>query len=183
MKTLYIDTHLNDINIILFDDTKVIKEKAIIGQNQNSTLLMPTLIEVCPKKDFDRIVVVNGPGSFTGVRLGVTVAKTLAFTMNKEIYPMSYFELLNLSSDDNEHYFAMDEKNGYFVAHYKNHMLCEDLTYLKNEEYKEFSKDKNIETDVTIDFNSVIKSLETVESTHPHEVNPIYIKKIEVEND
>lgn len=183
MKTLYIDTHLNDINIILFNNTEVIKEKSILGEKQNSTMLMPTLIEVCPKKDFDRIIVVNGPGSFTGVRLGVTIAKTLAFTMNKEIYPMNYFELLNISSDDGEHYFAMDEKNGFFVAHYNNHELIEDIVYLKNEEYKDFSKNKNIETDVTINFNNVIKSLENRENTNPHEVNPIYIKKIEVEND
>jgi len=46
MRTLFIDTHLSDINIILFDEYQIVKEKQIIGQKHNSVYLMPTVKEV-----------------------------------------------------------------------------------------------------------------------------------------
>ena len=85
MRTLYIDTHLNDLDIILFEDNNIVKEEHVINKHNNSTLLMPSIEKVIGNESFDEILVINGPGSFTGVRLGVTVAKTLAFTMNKKI--------------------------------------------------------------------------------------------------
>ena len=33
-------------------------------------------------KDLDKIIVVNGPGSFTGIRIGLSIAKTIAYALN-----------------------------------------------------------------------------------------------------
>ena len=115
MKTLYIDTHLFDIDIILFNDYKIVKREIIKDKKYNSTYLMPTIMKVCPDKDFDEIIVVNGPGSFTGVRLGITIAKTLAYTLNKVIKPISYFDLQNYSLDSTNHILSMNDGNGYFI--------------------------------------------------------------------
>ena len=42
-------------------------------------------------EDIDNYVILNGPGSFTGVRVGVTVSKTLAWTLSKKInHSMSF---------------------------------------------------------------------------------------------
>jgi len=41
------------------------------------------------KNDIGRIIVAKGPGSYTGVRIGVTVAKTLAYALGTELYSVS----------------------------------------------------------------------------------------------
>ena len=44
--------------------------------------------------DIEKIVVAKGPGSYTGVRIGVTIAKTLAWTLNIPLVGISSLEVL-----------------------------------------------------------------------------------------
>jgi tRNA A37 threonylcarbamoyladenosine modification protein TsaB len=138
-------------------------------------------MKVCPDKDFDEIIVVNGPGSFTGVRLGITIAKTLAYTLNKVIKTVSYFDLQNYSLDSTNHILSMNDGNGYFIAEYENHKLIKPLYYLNNKEYNDFSKNKEIITDVSIDFSKALSYIKDIDGVNPHSVKPLYIKLIGVE--
>ena len=57
---------------------------------------MERLLGDCDLKpaDLDKIVVAKGPGSYTGVRIGVTIAKTLAWTLNIPLVGISSLEAL-----------------------------------------------------------------------------------------
>ena len=182
MKTLLIDTHLFDINIILFDGTSILREEHIMGKKHNSEYLIPSIKNVTDNTNYDQIIVVNGPGSFTGVRLGVTVAKTLAYTLNKRIIPVTYFDLMALSSDIGHHIFGISDGNGYFIAEYENNIRIKDFYYLNNNDYIKFSVENLVETDVSLDYSRIINNLSTWESGNPHIVNPIYIKPIGADN-
>lgn len=183
MKSLFIDTHLYDIKILLFVDNKIEYEVNVTGQKYNSTFLMPSIKEVCDKFEFDEIVIVNGPGSFTGIRLGVTVAKTLAYTMNKPIKVLGAFDLFAFSCDNMKHTFGMSDGNGYFIGKYQNYTLTEDLFYLNKSDYNNYLLKNNVETDVIIDYKKVAQRFPNIETVNPHSVKPIYIKTIGVEND
>ena len=50
------------------------------------------------KRDIDAFVVVSGPGSFTGLRVGLAAIKALAEILRKTIVPVSLLELLALAS-------------------------------------------------------------------------------------
>lgn len=182
MKTLFIDTHLYDINIILFENNTIIREKHVIGEKHNSRFLLPTITEVIGSDTYDEIIVVNGPGSFTGVRLGVTVAKTLAYTLNIPIKTITSLDLMNFSSDSGLHIYAISDGNGYFIGEYDNHNLIKDYYYLSNSDFKLKATENNIETDVPVCYELVLKALQSRNSMNPHSVNPIYIKLIGVEN-
>ncbi|KKK36258.1 hypothetical protein WQ57_20385 [Mesobacillus campisalis] len=103
MKILSIDTSNYVLGIGLVDDTQVMGEYISNLKKNHSVRVMPaiqTLMKECGIKpaDLDKIVVAKGPGSYTGVRIGVTIAKTLSWTLNKPIAGVSSLEVLAASS-------------------------------------------------------------------------------------
>ncbi|MBM7705085.1 tRNA (adenosine(37)-N6)-threonylcarbamoyltransferase complex dimerization subunit type 1 TsaB [Metabacillus iocasae] len=99
MKTLAIDTSNLVMGIAVVEDDQVIGEVVTNLKKNHSVRLMPaieTLLKECSikPKELDRIVVAQGPGSYTGVRIGVTIAKTLAWTLNIPLVGVSSLEVL-----------------------------------------------------------------------------------------
>lgn len=58
------------------------------------------------KADFDAFVVVSGPGSFTGLRVGLAAIKALAEILHKPIVPVSLLEVVALASGASGKVFA-----------------------------------------------------------------------------
>ena len=107
MKTVFIDTHFNDILIVLYNDGLVVDKCEVINKKNNSEYIFPSLVKVIDKVKLDNIIVVTGPGSFTGVRLGVTIAKTLAYTLNIPIRTITSLECMAISSNNKKVAFLM----------------------------------------------------------------------------
>lgn len=179
---LFIDTHLNDIVVILYNNGKIIKEKIIKNEKENSKVIMPTIKDVIDDNDLDSIIVVNGPGSFTGVRLGVTIAKTLAYTMKKTIRTITSLECMAICSKKNDKIVAFDDKNGYYIGIFNNdYNLIGNYEYLSKKEFEEYSKIHDVTVGVDINYEKIIEYALTKEIINPHKVNPVYIKKLDVE--
>src|SRR5699024_2189891 len=81
MKTLAIDTSTNILGVAILDDTELIGQK------------VTKVIKLKPEA-LEKIVVGAGPGSFTGIRIGVTVAKSLAWALNIPVVRVSSLESL-----------------------------------------------------------------------------------------
>ena len=176
---LFIDTHLNDVAIILYNDGKIIEKKIVSNVRQQSTIIMPTLVEILKDRKPSSIIVVNGPGSFTGVRLGVTIAKTLAYTLNIPIRTISSLECLAISN--NYKTVALNDNNGYYVGIIdENNNICE-YKYLTNKEFASFAKDNKTMINGDITYEKVIEFVLRKNPINPHKVNPIYVKKLDVE--
>ena len=180
---LYIDTHLNDIVIILEKDNKIIKEKLIRSKNENSKMMMPTLKKVLGKNKPESIIICNGPGSFTGVRLGVTIAKTLAYTMNLPIRTINTLECLAVSLDAiDDKIVGFSDKNGYYIGIFDETIkLVGSYEYLSNKEFEEYIQKYNVYTNIEMNYLKIIEFALKKEVKNPHEVNPEYIKKLDVE--
>lgn len=181
MITLFIDTHLNNVYLHLYNDKVLYKKEEILGEKQNSKLIMPSLAKLLENEKYDNILVVNGPGSFTGVRLGVTIAKTLAYTLSKQIRVIDYLDMMNISLESKDHIVGLSDGNGYFIGEFKNHKKSKEYYYLSNSEYNNFCQINHVDTGVTIDMNKVLEYAETLDFIPAHAVNPIYIKLIGVE--
>lgn len=180
---LYIDTHLDDITILLFKDKKIYKEKIIFGKKQNSKLIMPTIQEVLENEIPKSIIVCNGPGSFTGVRLGVTIAKTLAYTLEIPIRTISILEVMALSLEEKlDKIVAFNDKNGYYVGIFDNNLnIIGNYEYLSNCEFSDYSTKYKVYTDIPMNYDKIYNYAMTKPQQNPHQVNPIYIKKLDVE--
>lgn len=178
MKTLFIDTHLFDIVIMLLEDGKLVDKCEVINQKNNSEYLFPSIIKVIDNQKIDEIIVVNGPGSFTSIRLGVTVAKTLAYTLNIPIKTISSLCVSALSN--NSRFTAISDNNGYYLAEFDTNFNKVNYSYVSNNEFKNNNK---YVTDYKIDIKKVYEYLKDQEYENVHLVKPIYIKKIGVELD
>lgn len=182
MKTLFIDTHLSDIIVVLYENGLVVDKKEVINKKNNSEYMFPTIVEVINDQKIDEIIVVNGPGSFTGVRLGVTIAKTLAYTLNIPIKTITSLEVAAIGSKNKN--IALSDGNGYYIAKFDdNFNPQEDYKYINNEEYQNISKNEQYSESYIIDEYAIYNYMKNKKSINAHGVNPIYIKKIGVELD
>ncbi|MGD9604804.1 MAG: tRNA (adenosine(37)-N6)-threonylcarbamoyltransferase complex dimerization subunit type 1 TsaB [Bacilli bacterium] len=99
MKTMILDTSTAFLYVAFIDDQKVIFEKKLLGKNNHSEHFLQTIEEGLKQTnsqvaDFSKIIVGIGPGSYTGLRISLTVAKTFAWTLNIPLYTVSSLDLL-----------------------------------------------------------------------------------------
>lgn len=99
MTILAIDTSNNALGVALLDEDKILGEYITNLKKNHSIRIMPAiqmLMKDCEKEpnDLTKIVVAKGPGSYTGVRIGVTIAKTLAWSLNIPLAGISSLEIL-----------------------------------------------------------------------------------------
>ena len=109
MRILYIDTSSSFLYTAIIENGEVIAEIKEEMKNNLSANTLPRIEEMFTVKDIpvdsiNKIVAVNGPGSFTGIRIGLTIAKTLAWAKNIPIIPISSLEAMALSYDGNYNY-------------------------------------------------------------------------------
>ena len=183
MYTVYIDTHYVDLHVALFKDGQVIDEIKR-SDGKHSTYFINSLKELIERNhilidNLNSIIVINGPGSFTGVRIGVVVAKMISYCKNIPIKVISSLQAVALKYQDIVT-IGIKDKNGIFIGKFdKNHELISDYFYLNNKEIIDYKE--NIIIDDDIDLDRVYAYLQTKNSISPHLVKPIYVKKIEVE--
>ena len=166
MTSLIIDTCNSNLTIGIVKDNNILSIYNEQVKTDLSTKIFPVMQDVFVKvgvdpKDIDTIFVSCGPGSFTGIRIGVTVAKTYAWALNKKIIPFSSLELLATTKVKEDYLVPIiDARRGYVYAGiYDEHLdtfmndqyiSIEDLEkslegkYYKMISYDEFEKFKVI---------------------------------------
>ena len=182
MYTLFIDTHYKDILLVLYKDNECLDKIELTDFKSTSVETMPHLIELLDQNnikpnDLDKVAVCIGPGSFTGTRIGVTIAKTISYSIKKPIVSITSIDLVGLNLDAKS-YVSVLENNGAFVALYDKKIIGE-LKYLNNDEYEAFKKENTVIENIDLDYNKLIMFINGLKEENVHDVNPIYIKTIE----
>lgn len=192
MYTLFISTFDKYIQIGLLKDDELVAHEIKESINSHSIYTMPMIKEVLEKnnittKDLKEIEVINGPGSFTGVRISVTIAKTLAYTLNITIKTISSLEAYSVSAKGEKKLVTLKDIKGVYYGLFddKNNVL-EPLNYLSNKEFKEYVEKNNyqniiVNSDAKLNIKNIHEFLKNKKPINPHHVKPLYIKKIEVE--
>ena len=206
MICLFFDTSSDLLKVSLIKDNKIIFDKELHTKNDHSSYLVPTIDEAFKSnnidfKELDEIIVGNGPGSFTGTRISIAVAKTYAFSFNIPVYMISSLEELIYDNDGYDFYVPIIEEkkdNLYFAIFDKDKKRVMDDTYssteymyrkleeldgkillisLSNKEYEKYDTLK-----ASINALNIMKNIDVNnEKVNPHLLKPNYIKKIEAE--
>ena len=105
MKILVIDTSGPVCGTAVMDEEKVYSEFTAQNKNTHSASLMPMIeaaLNAAGKEigELDAVAAVTGPGSFTGVRIGVATAKGLAHGAGRPCIPVDALEALSESAGE-----------------------------------------------------------------------------------
>lgn len=204
MRYLYLDTSSSFLYAGIIEDNKLIDS---ICEEMASDLSKIALLKISnmftnnnlKPNDIDKIIVVNGPGSFTGIRVGITIAKTYAWGLKKDITTVTSLEAMAISSNFEGYKVPLiDARRGYVYASIfdenNNEIFkaCHISLELLKEKINELGKDVVIITNDDVDFEynkeeykpdilKIVQNYKGRENVNPHFVNPEYLKLTEAE--
>ncbi len=159
MLSLLLDSANKELLVALYKDDKKIDEIRYEAWQRQSELMIPKLDKILKRneidpKTIDEIVVTQGPGSYTGVRIALTIAKIYALSLNIPCYAISSLGVLKdenktsiclINARSNRSYFGVYEANGNvliedkvlpnkevldYIEEHKDFAICGDVTYL-----------------------------------------------------
>ncbi len=141
MKQLCMDSAYKHLVLGLYEDNQLIDGIAIEAFKQQSETIFVELNALLKKvnwsyADIDQVIITKGPGSYTGIRIAMTVAKVLCTQMLKECYTISTMQL----------YAGMDVANVIldargqraYVAHVENGQIVGQVEILLVDEISAF---------------------------------------------
>ncbi len=193
MKYLFIDSATTNLVVAIIIEGKITYLYNENDGNDTSAKLMPIIEEAFLKsnvrpQDIDKIFVVTGPGSFTGIRVGLTVAKVMAYSLNIPAIPLSSLEVM-ASGFDEDVTALIDARRGYvFAGGYDRNLnvIYEDNYVLFKDsglsgKFVSFDKFSFETFEPQLDLIKIIKKHEDDEPVNPHMLNPNYLKLTEAE--
>ena len=196
MNILAIDTSTMISTVTIANDSEILGDFNVNQQKTHSESLVPmieTLLELLGMefKDIDEFVIAEGPGSFTGLRIGMTIAKTLAQVNDRKLVPIStLLALANNSSSDKLKVPMLDARgNRVYGAVYDkefNEIIKEDLYTIED-----FSKlvndlDKEIELigDISLKYQDLFEKAKVLPINFRNTIGKSLIKlALENKND
>lgn len=200
MKILFVDTASKNLLISLIENDKQLYTNMFLSERGHSNVLMPEIERIFKDNDIntvDKFMVINGPGSFTGLRIGITVIKTLAWYLNKKVIPVSTLKALALSCEDSDYYISLinARHDCVYAAIYNSsfdQILEEkyyELSYVKDfvsslEGKITFCGDIDLDgkvLDYKINSLKIVKFYKDNEGINAHALVPNYLKKHEAE--
>lgn len=194
MKTLLIDTSCENLLVILLDgDNRIVKKVENISTH--STMLLPVINEITDLSDIDYFGVCVGPGSFTGIRIGVSTIKAFIYALNKKAVSVSSLEILSYTKDNKKVLPVIDAKHTFYVAKYDENkkVVLEPSCFTKEEVEKEKEFEvvtecnslnvKPISIDEKVDGFIKAAKAKITNQEWDNTLEPVYILKSQAERD
>lgn len=120
MISLFLNTSSSYLNVAIVKDGNVINSINEYLEKDLSRVALPLIKKLIEDtnyscNDIDNIVCVNGPGSFTGVRVGVAIAKTYSYSLKKDLYSTSSLFVMAASILDSDYIVPIIDARRSFV--------------------------------------------------------------------
>lgn len=119
MNMLAIDTSSQILGVALMKNNQIAAELTTYLKKDHSSRLMPAINQLMQQidmkpEDLHKIAVAYGPGSYTGTRIGVTTAKTLAWALDIPVVPISSLKILGYNAVPYDGYISpfLDARRG-----------------------------------------------------------------------
>ena len=150
MKILGVESSATSASVSVVENGKVIALESSNTGLTHSQTLMP-MVESTLKKadttinDIDYIAVSNGPGSFTGIRIGVSTIKALCLAYDKKAVAVTSFDTIAYNKKDDKVLAVINAGHGgYYACGYNNGKVEIEPCYILAERLQELEKDYKI---------------------------------------
>ena len=187
MYSLIIDSATKILYVALVNDDNILYENYISGKNDHAKNIVSKIDEALKLNNIttdnlDEVIVGVGPGSYTGVRMAITVAKMMATFKHIKLYKISTLKLISsgykckvlamIDARRNNSFAAiLDNSNNEYIL--KEGMYENDILLQNEYDYKV------TEESYLVDPLFVIKNKEYVENYHL--LVPNYLRDTEAE--
>ena len=144
MYQLLLDSSNKYLSVGLSKDGKVVDKIFYEAWQRQSEMMVTEVDNILKRNNIDKselngVVVGVGPGSYTGVRIGVTIAKTIAYVLKIKLYAKSSLSLLKHQEFPTICVFNARSGRSYFGVYKGDEVLVKD-TVLENAEVIEYIK-------------------------------------------
>jgi tRNA threonylcarbamoyl adenosine modification protein YeaZ len=122
MNILAIDVSITGCSVAIFNqDSNLSLSKFFDTDRGQAEILIPMIDDIVRKahlqmSDIDLIAVTRGPGSFTGVRIGLATARSLGLALNIPVIGISTLDVIARAHGDKSALFLIDTKRGDFYG-------------------------------------------------------------------
>jgi tRNA threonylcarbamoyl adenosine modification protein YeaZ len=172
---LFISTALDEIILATIDENEQVnihKEKSMQDTSTKVLLNIKKLAD-----NIKKIYVTVGPGSFTGLRIGVTIAKTLGYALNIPVIPISTLEMLASSSKEEKILALIDARNNnVYAGFYDNNLTALKPDIFANYDELEKGNYTIVKNTTNIDILKIIEKHKLDKAPIIHNINPVYLK-------
>ena len=142
MYTLLLDSSNKELAIGLCKESIVLASTIYEAWQEQSEYMIPEIEKLLnafnvKKEEIDDVVVSIGPGSYTGVRIAITIAKIIGYSLNVPVYPISTLQVLE--KEDKTSICVLDARSGrsYFGVYKREKTIVGDKI-LSNDEVIEY---------------------------------------------
>lgn len=193
MYQLLLDSSNIFLSVGLAKDGKVFDKICYEAWQRQSEMMVTEIDNILSrnnivKAELDGVVVGIGPGSYTGVRIGVTIAKTIAYSLGIKLYSKSSLSLLKHREIPTICVFNARSGRSYFAV-YEGKKVIEKDSVLENEKVIEYIKEHpnylvhgdtyqlGLESG-KFDIIENLADFDKNDEVNPFKANPIYLKDL-----
>ena len=190
---LLLDSSNTSLTVGLSSENELIDSISYEAWQTQSEHMIPEINNILEKhnvdkKDFAGVVVSIGPGSYTGVRIAITIAKVMAVALNIPLYPVSALQILKnhkkpsiclINARSNRSYIGVYEDDKcllsdcimtndevkQYIAEHPSYSVCGSTKYLEIEGYQ---------SDIAEEMFSLIGKVEACPDSRA--LKPVYLK-------
>lgn len=146
MYSLLLDSANRDLNVGVAKNGQLVDRVSYDAWQRQSELMVKEIDAILHRndlcaKDIDEVIVTIGPGSYTGIRIALTIAKTLAFTLNIPLFAVSSLAVQRIVNGETVSVINARSGRSYVAIYGKKGEVVVEESVLSNEEVLKFLND------------------------------------------
>lgn len=192
MITILLDSSNTNLSVGIAKDNLLLDCVSYEAWQQQSEFMIPELSKMLDKHNIDKseikeVIVAKGPGSYTGVRIAITIAKTIATVLDAKLYAVSSLRVLKNGSSPSICLINARSKRSYIGVYENEKIILEDQIMSNDEvlKYIEAHPTYSICGDVSYlnldgcksnNLQEMLSLKDYLECINPLSLKPVYMK-------